>query len=211
MTPGCYNTSSRLSTSVHLRTCCYVRTTTGGLEIIQTRARAFGLGFVTCANLIAEEKLGDTLISQKPSSYPSYCEVPQLLLLSLLFHFPFPPPSSRKTMGAISKRVRIYTKEDVEEHNNTASCWVSRKGKVYNITKFLVDHPGGDEAIMPYAGKDVEEVMNDTMEHDHSESAYEMLEEYIVGRLGAEESIIRDGMSKRYLRGKVLTLINWLG
>lgn len=114
-------------------------------------------------------------------------------------------------MGAISKRVRIYTKEDVEEHNNTASCWVSRKGKVYNITKFLVDHPGGDEAIMPYAGKDVEEVMNDTMEHDHSESAYEMLEEYIVGRLGAEESIIRDGMSKRYLRGKVLTLINWLG
>jgi len=95
-------------------------------------------------------------------------------------------------MGAISKRVRIYTKEDVERHSNAASCWVSRKGKVYDVTKFLPDHPGGDDAIMPHAGKDVEEVMKDNMEHDHSESAYEMLEEYVVGRLGAEESLIRD-------------------
>lgn len=97
-------------------------------------------------------------------------------------------------MGAISKRVRIYTREDVEAHKCASSCWVSRNGKVYDITKFLRDHPGGDDVILMYAGKDVGDVMRDKIEHEHSESAYEMLEDYVIGRLGKEESIVRDGM-----------------
>jgi 4-hydroxysphinganine ceramide fatty acyl 2-hydroxylase len=96
-------------------------------------------------------------------------------------------------MGGISKRVRIYTLEDLEAHNTSQSCWVSRKGKVYDVTKFLTDHPGGDDIILEFAGKNVEEVMQDKMEHEHSDSAYEMLEEYVIGRLGTEANIVRDG------------------
>ncbi|KXN89147.1 Ceramide very long chain fatty acid hydroxylase SCS7 [Leucoagaricus sp. SymC.cos] len=95
-------------------------------------------------------------------------------------------------MGGISKRVRIYTREDVEAHNTQSSCWVSRRGKVYDITSFLKDHPGGDDVILYYAGKDVEKTMKDKLEHEHSDSAYEMLEEYVIGRLGTEETIVRD-------------------
>lgn len=97
-------------------------------------------------------------------------------------------------MGVILKRVKIYTHEDVEAHNTATSCWLSRKGKVYDVTKFLNDHPGGDDMIMEYAGKDVEEVMQDKILHEHSESAYEMLDEYVIGRIGTEESTVRDGM-----------------
>jgi 4-hydroxysphinganine ceramide fatty acyl 2-hydroxylase len=97
-------------------------------------------------------------------------------------------------MGGILKRVRIYTREDIAVHNTASKCWVSRRGKVYDITTFLKDHPGGDDVILEHAGKDVEEVMKDKMEHEHSESAYEMLEEYIIGRLGTEETIVRNGM-----------------
>lgn len=96
-------------------------------------------------------------------------------------------------MGKISQRVRIYTREDVETHKNSSSCWVSRRGKVYDITTFLKDHPGGDDVILDIAGRDVEEIMRDTTGHVHSDSAYEMLEEYVVGRLGTDHTTIRDG------------------
>jgi 4-hydroxysphinganine ceramide fatty acyl 2-hydroxylase len=89
-----------------------------------------------------------------------------------------------------NKRVRIYTAEDVENHKTTSSCWVTRRGKVYDVSAFLPDHPGGDDLILKYAGHDIEKFMKDPEEHEHSDSAYDMMEEYIIGRLGNEASII---------------------
>lgn len=57
------------------------------------------------------------------------------------------------------------------------------------VTKFAGDHPGGDELIVAYAGKDITSIMSDPQEHSHSDSAFELLQEYQVGRLGAEETI----------------------
>lgn len=93
----------------------------------------------------------------------------------------------------MSKQIRIYTAEDVEVHNKESDCWISHAGKVYDVTKFLQDHPGGDELIIQYGGKDVSEVMKDSSEHQHSDSAYEMLAEYAVGRLGQGEATVREG------------------
>lgn len=92
----------------------------------------------------------------------------------------------------MSKRVRIYTSEDVASHKSAHSCWVSRNGKVYNITAFLQDHPGGDDIVLKYAGGNVEDIMKDKLEHDHSDAAYDMLEEYLIGRLGTDETIVRE-------------------
>jgi len=89
-----------------------------------------------------------------------------------------------------NKRVRIYTAEDVEKHKSPASCWVTRAGKVYDVSAFLPDHPGGDDFILKYAGRDIEKTMKDPEEHDHSDSAYDMMEEYIIGRLGNDASIV---------------------
>ena len=38
-----------------------------------------------------------------------------------------PPPPSRPVM---SKRVRIYTQEDLAAHSTAESCWISHNGKV---------------------------------------------------------------------------------
>lgn len=78
-------------------------------------------------------------------------------------------------------------------HSSPSSCWVTRNGKVYDVTSFLADHPGGDDLVLKYAGKDVGEVMKDPEEHDHSDAAYDMLDEYLIGRLGAGENIVSDG------------------
>ncbi|KAI0714227.1 oxidoreductase [Fomitopsis betulina] len=92
----------------------------------------------------------------------------------------------------MSKRIRIFTAEDVAAHSTVESCWVSRDGKVYDVTNFLADHPGGDDLILNYAGKDVGEIMRDPAEHDHSDSAYDMLDECLIGRLGTSETIVSD-------------------
>jgi hypothetical protein len=53
-----------------------------------------------------------------------------------------------------------------------------------------MDHPGGEEFILKHAGKDVEDAMKE--EHSHSESAYDMLDEFLIGRLGAGENVVSD-------------------
>ncbi|TFK20518.1 oxidoreductase [Coprinopsis marcescibilis] len=92
----------------------------------------------------------------------------------------------------MSKRIRIYAAEDVAEHASAKSCWITRAGKVFDVTKFLQDHPGGDDLILEHAGKDVEDIMKDSEEHVHSDSAYDMLDEYVIGRLGSGEAIVND-------------------
>lgn len=93
----------------------------------------------------------------------------------------------------MSKRIRIYTTEDLEAHASPASCWVSRDDKVYDVTRFLADHPGGDDLILKHAGKDIGEVMKNPDEHEHSESAYDMMDEFLIGRLGKGENIVNEG------------------
>ncbi|KAJ7098803.1 FMN-dependent dehydrogenase-domain-containing protein [Mycena belliarum] len=39
-------------------------------------------------------------------------------------------------------------------HNNRESCWIIVHGKVYDVTEFLDEHPGGSKIILKYAGKD---------------------------------------------------------
>ena len=99
----------------------------------------------------------------------------------------------------VLKRVRIYALEDLEQHKSVQSCWVAFKGKVYDVTTFVADHPGGDDLILNNAGTDVEHIMKDKDFHDHSDSAYEMLEEYAIGRLGTEATTVSDSASSLYL------------
>ena len=93
---------------------------------------------------------------------------------------------------------------------NRASCYVSYRGNVYDITQFLPDHPGGDDIIMKYAGQDIGYAMADESEHVHSRSAYDMLEEYKVGELGGDEKIVSEGssVSDRERRGRVVSVSN---
>lgn len=83
----------------------------------------------------------------------------------------------------------LLSKLNVEKHNSKQSCWVTLYNrKVYDVTKFLEEHPGGDDLILDYAGKDITKVLADASIHVHSESAYEILDEdMLVGYLATEE------------------------
>ena len=49
---------------------------------------------------------------------------------------------------------------EVAKHNTKADCWVVVDGQVLDVTSFLSDHPGGELAILTFAGKDATEEFN---------------------------------------------------
>jgi len=49
---------------------------------------------------------------------------------------------------------------EVAKHNSKADCWVVVDGEVLDVTSFLSEHPGGELAILTFAGKDATEEFN---------------------------------------------------
>merc|ERR1719229_1189322 len=52
------------------------------------------------------------------------------------------------------------TLAEVAKHNTKADCWVVVNGEVLDVTSFLSEHPGGELAILTFAGKDASEEFN---------------------------------------------------
>ncbi|MBW0562908.1 hypothetical protein O181_102623 [Austropuccinia psidii MF-1] len=89
-----------------------------------------------------------------------------------------------------SNSPRIFLPQDLQNHKLPNDCWVSFQSKVYDISSFLADHPGGQDILLEYAGKDLGQSMQDSNHHLHSQSAYEILEEFQIGILGNPETIL---------------------
>ena len=47
-----------------------------------------------------------------------------------------------------------HTVEEVAKHNKKGAVWVVLNGRILNVTNFLSLHPGGELAILTFAGKD---------------------------------------------------------
>jgi len=47
----------------------------------------------------------------------------------------------------------MFTADEIATHNTETDCWVSLYGEVYNVTKFLDDHPGIIFFFKNYRGK----------------------------------------------------------
>ncbi|GKV28712.1 hypothetical protein SLEP1_g37729 [Rubroshorea leprosula] len=80
-------------------------------------------------------------------------------------------------MGADRK---VLTLAQVSEHNTPKDCWLIINGKVYDVTNFMEDHPGGDEVLLSATGKDATDDFEDV---GHSTSAREMMDKYYVGEI----------------------------
>lgn len=47
---------------------------------------------------------------------------------------------------------RTITLEECSKHTTEDSCWLVIHGKVYDVTKFLDEHPGGYDIIITNTG-----------------------------------------------------------
>ena len=91
-----------------------------------------------------------------------------------------------------SRTLPTFTLAEVESHSSTKSCYVTIGPKVYDVTDFVQDHPGGANLILDYAGKDVKDILQDADSHDHSEAAYEILDDSLVGYMAAAKVLTTD-------------------
>lgn len=44
--------------------------------------------------------------------------------------------------------------DEIKKHNNSQSLWMVLNGKVFDLTKYLPHHPGGEAKLLKGAGKD---------------------------------------------------------
>ncbi|KAG1346484.1 cytochrome B5-like protein [Cocos nucifera] len=81
--------------------------------------------------------------------------------------------------NATSKTLKTYTKKEVSLHNKRDDCWIIVKGKVYDVTPYVEEHPGGD-AILNNAGGDSTEGF---FGPQHATRVFDMVDEFYIGDL----------------------------
>ncbi|KAI1321214.1 fatty acid alpha-hydroxylase [Mortierella claussenii] len=96
---------------------------------------------------------------------------------------------------------KFFSFKEVAKHTSAEDCWVIHNSKIYDVSGFVADHPGGEEFILDHAGKDVTALMKDELEHLHSEGAYEMLDELLIGQL--ENTTVSQTTTVKDANGKV--------
>ncbi|KAK8974215.1 hypothetical protein V6N11_034584 [Hibiscus sabdariffa] len=75
---------------------------------------------------------------------------------------------------------KVFVYEDLAQHKDINDCWLLISGKVYDVTQFLEEHPGGDEVLIAVAGRDATDDFEDI---GHSDDARGMMEKYCIGEV----------------------------
>jgi cytochrome b involved in lipid metabolism len=76
----------------------------------------------------------------------------------------------------------LYTLEEVSKHNDRSNCWIIIEGHIYDVGRFLDEHPGGEEVILELAGMDATEGFDQI---GHSDDARDLLKTMMIGHLDA--------------------------
>ncbi|KAL5759345.1 hypothetical protein ACOSP7_017870 [Xanthoceras sorbifolium] len=82
---------------------------------------------------------------------------------------------------------KLYTIQEISHHNTQEDCWILIDNKVYDVTKYLDEHPGGDDVVLAATAKDATDEFEDA---GHSESAMELLESFCIGELDTSSPAI---------------------
>eukprot|EP00095_Tigriopus_kingsejongensis_P001762 maker-scaffold183_size276960-snap-gene-1.30 protein:Tk01762 transcript:maker-scaffold183_size276960-snap-gene-1.30-mRNA-1 annotation:"cytochrome b5" len=88
----------------------------------------------------------------------------------------------------MTTELQQYSLAQVSEHRqakgSTQSIWIVLHDKVYDVSKFLDEHPGGEEILIENAGQVATEAFEDV---GHSTDAREMLKDYLIGEVQESE------------------------
>ncbi|RKF81913.1 putative cytochrome b5 [Golovinomyces cichoracearum] len=89
---------------------------------------------------------------------------------------------------------KVFTYAEVSEHSEKEDLYMVIEEKVYDVSKFVDEHPGGEEVMLDVAGQDATEAFNDV---GHSDEAREILSRMHIGDLDAAEVDSKPTSDKR--------------
>ncbi|MFN8097908.1 MAG: cytochrome b5-like heme/steroid binding domain-containing protein [Dermatophilaceae bacterium] len=73
------------------------------------------------------------------------------------------------------------TMAEVATHNSTSSCWAAISGKVYDLTDWIGEHPGGPDRIEALCGTDATSAFD--AQHGGQREPEERLAGFLLGDL----------------------------
>ena len=76
---------------------------------------------------------------------------------------------------------KTYSFEEVQTHNSKQSCWSAIRGKVYDLTSWISNHPGGEKAILRICGKDGTEAF--VNQHGGKNKPEKALSQFEIGEI----------------------------
>ena len=82
-----------------------------------------------------------------------------------------------------------YSLRQVAEHSTPLDCWIVIYDKIYDVTDFLQEHPGGEFILLEFAGRDATLAFRSTR---HGSESYELLNKYLIGILPKSERIYKN-------------------
>jgi cytochrome b involved in lipid metabolism len=93
------------------------------------------------------------------------------------------PENTNKVVAnvPVDGTVKSYTMADVSKHNNQNDCWTAVNDKVYEVTKWISEHPGGAKAIISMCGIDGSAPFND--QHGGEKRPANELAGFLIGDL----------------------------
>ncbi|KAI4380717.1 hypothetical protein MLD38_006878 [Melastoma candidum] len=74
---------------------------------------------------------------------------------------------------------KMYTKAEVALHNKRSDCWLILKDKIFDVTSYVEEHPGGD-SILNNAGDDSTEGFYGPQ---HPGGVFQLVEDFYIGDL----------------------------
>ncbi|XP_058011550.1 uncharacterized protein LOC131184371 isoform X2 [Ahaetulla prasina] len=86
--------------------------------------------------------------------------------------------------GARPEAGPFFTLAEVAKRSSDREAWLVIHDRVYDVTRFLDEHPGGDKVLLEQAGRDATESFEDV---GHSMDAKEMLKQYLIGEVHPDD------------------------
>merc|ERR1711892_1220836 len=86
----------------------------------------------------------------------------------------------------IETGLEVISLEEVSYHDTKEDGWLVIFDKVYQVTEYLMKHPGGEDVMMEYLGYDATLAFRGV---GHSRGALRILERYLVGILPRGERL----------------------
>lgn len=79
----------------------------------------------------------------------------------------------------------ILSLSEVSKHNIESDCWITIRDKIYDVSSFLSQHPGGAKKIISQCGNEVSGLFASI----HSNFAWDLLKKYYIGDLNSQISL----------------------
>ncbi|KAF2138382.1 uncharacterized protein K452DRAFT_353213 [Aplosporella prunicola CBS 121167] len=99
-----------------------------------------------------------------------------------------PETKELKAQWNTEKELQQFTASDVAAHKSRNDMWIVIHGKVFDVTKYLDDHPGGVDTIAEVAGGDATAAFEDV---GHSEDATEIMQPFLIGTMKDAQAYVR--------------------